>query len=274
MALTLHPLHKPPGCISIKCSTAVSAHVDLNERCENDMYPVPADADGCGGWMRMRGKWQRRNVFIAHWSLEKKKRGGVGCSTSARTVSDGEGHHFFRKHSFKFLNPVHYSADCEKVAAFFFFFYACPIYLVYAGVGVWCLTFHMFGLFFTFFAHPSLFSGGLACHAQGVVKGQKVCVAIWQLLAGWLCHSVVGHHFKYILCGWLDGKLLFYRLWLASAGQWKMASQAPPTRFQHCSGHEIVCVCVFVRKPCISILYLSLVMSRELWQRPTVAFCL
>lgn len=79
--------------------------------------------------------------------------------------------------------------------------------------------------------------------------------------------SVVGHHhFKSILSGWVEGKLLFHRLWLASAGQWKMASRAPPTRFQHCSGNEIVCVCVC--KPCISILYLSLVMSRELWQRP------
>ncbi len=29
-----------------------------------------------------------------------------------------------------------------------------------------------------------------------------------------------------------------------------------------------LCVCVCVCKPCISILYLSLVMSRELWQRP------
>jgi len=46
----------PPSCTSLPdafpsnaalCSTAVSAHVDLNE--ENDMSPVTADAvDGCG----------------------------------------------------------------------------------------------------------------------------------------------------------------------------------------------------------------------------------
>lgn len=53
MALTLHP-----SCTSLPdafpsnaalCSSAVSAHVDLNEGCENDKSPVPADAvDGCG----------------------------------------------------------------------------------------------------------------------------------------------------------------------------------------------------------------------------------
>lgn len=74
--------------------------------------------------------------------------------------------------------------------------------------------------------------------------------------------------------GGLVGSVLFYRLWLASAGQWKMASPAPQNHFKLCSGHPILCVCVFVRKLCISIPYLSLVMSRELWQRPTVAFCL
>lgn len=38
-----------------------------------------------------------------------------------------------------------------------FYFLAYPICLVYAGVGVRCLTFHIFGLFFTLFAHPPLF---------------------------------------------------------------------------------------------------------------------
>lgn len=178
-------------------------------------------------------------MFSVHTDLWKK-RGGVGCSTSARSVSDGEGHYCFRKHGFEFPNPEHYSADCEKVAVVSFLAYR--MYLVYAGVGVPCLTFHMFGLFFTLFAHPPLSS----CHARGVVKGQKVCVTIRQLLAGWLCHSVVGHHFKFILSGWVEGTLLVYRLLLASAGQWKMASRAPPTWFQHCSGHEIVCVSVSV----------------------------
>ncbi len=53
------------------------------------------------------------------------------------------------------------------------------MYLVYAGVGVPCLTFHMLGLFLrSSLTHLS------SCHARGVVKGQKVCVTIRQLLAG------------------------------------------------------------------------------------------
>jgi len=51
MALTLHPPHARASRMHFHqtqlCSTAVSAHVDLNE--ENDMSPVTADAvDGCG----------------------------------------------------------------------------------------------------------------------------------------------------------------------------------------------------------------------------------
>ncbi len=69
-------------------------------------------------------RWEKNGkgaMFSVHTDLWGKKRGGVGCSTSARSVSDGEGHHCFRKHGFEFPNPEHYSADCEKVAAVFFF---------------------------------------------------------------------------------------------------------------------------------------------------------
>lgn len=53
------------------CCTAVSARIDLNSRCVRGMSPVPADADTCSDadeW-----KWQRRNVFITHRSLEKRR---------------------------------------------------------------------------------------------------------------------------------------------------------------------------------------------------------
>ncbi len=70
-------------------------------------------------------------------------------------------------------------AQIVKKLLQFFYFLAYPIYLVYAGVGVRCLTFHMFGLFFrSSLTHLS------SCHARGVVKGQKVCVIIKQLLDG------------------------------------------------------------------------------------------
>ncbi len=54
-------------------------------------------------------------------------------------------------------------AQIVKKLLQFFYFLAYPIYLVYAGVGVRCLTFHMFGLFFPFFAHPPLFLSCTGC---------------------------------------------------------------------------------------------------------------
>lgn len=183
----------------------------------------------------MRGKWQRRNVFRAHWSLGKK-RGGVGCSNSARSVSDGEGHHCFRKHGFKFPNPEHYSADCEKVAAVLFSCLPHLSCLCWSGCAMLDLS-HLWIVLYALRSPTSL----LVMH--GALLNARRCVSLSgsSLLGDYA--SVVGHHhFKSILSGWVEGKLLFHRLWLASAGQWKMASRAPPTRFQHCSGNEIVCV--------------------------------
>lgn len=221
----------------------------------------------------MRGKWERRNVFIAHWSLGKKKKkkkeelGAVHQQDLSLMEKVIIASNFHARRTYNAICI----GDCKKVLVLE---WSLLMWLSHLSCLRWsgCAMLDLSHVCYILRLSSHLVRKA-ACHAQGVAKGQKVCIAIEQLLAGWLCHNVVGHHFRCILSGWLEGSVLFYRLWLASAGKWQTHA-APPNHFQLCSGNQVLCVCVFVHKPCISIPYLSLLMSRELWQRPSVAFCL
>lgn len=224
-------------------------------------------------WMDADEKWERRNVFIAHWSLgkkkkEKKRRSWVQYISKIC--------HWWRRSSL-----LRISMHAELIMQCVLQIASVSFRMVAADVAV---TFILFTLEwvcdawpFTCLLHSSpLFSpgkeGSLSCtrRCEGPEGVHRYRAAPCWVIMPRCCGSSFQMHSQWVVRR--VGSLLPPLAGISREMANPCSSPKPFPALLRASG--FMCVCVFVSKPCISIPYLSLLMSRELWQRPSVAFCL
>lgn len=217
----------------------------------------------------MRGKWERRNVFIAHWSLGKKKKKEELGAVHQQDLSLME--------KVIIASNFHSRRTCVLQIA------SVSFRMVAADAVV---TFILFTLEwvcdawpFTCLFHSSpLFSpgkeGSLSCtrRCEGPEGVHRYRAAPCWVIMPRCCGSSFQMHSQWVVRR--VGSLLPPLAGIGREMANPCSSPKPFPALLRASGFVCVGVCVFVRKPCISIPYLSLLMSRELWQRPSVAFCL